>query len=124
MPQTIAKDETLRLRVPRGLWDSIHARAVQQGTTRSEVARGLLETALGATRSVDGTATLSIPIREAVLIHIDSINDLLERVAVIDPKEAVRISMDAAIAFSRWSQVSATELGSTPEAIYQEGIRS
>ncbi len=62
--------------------------------------------------------------RDAVLVQVDALNNLLDLIAGNNGShEAVVLAMHTATAFGRWAEHKAEVLGTTTEAIYRQEMQ-
>lgn len=121
MPRTRTGERTARLstRVEPNLVEAVGDLAEANGETHGEMVRLLVRRGIRAVQEDAGRPVgLGLPARDVVLVQVDALNDVLALVAERDPREAVRLAMDSAVAFSKWAEVEAKNLGTTTAEVY------
>lgn len=121
MPRTRTGERTGRLsaRVEPDLVDAVAELANINNETHGEMVRLLVRRGIrGVQEDAGRPISPHLPSRDVVDVHLDALNDVLALVAARDPREAIRLAMDTAIAFGRWAEIEAEQLGTTTAEVY------
>lgn len=121
MPRTRTGERTGRLsaRVEPKLVEAVNELANVNEETQGEMVRLLVRRGIrGVQEDAGRPISPHLPSRDVVLVQIGALNDVLALVADRDPREAIRLAMDTSVAFSKWAEAEAENLGTTTAEVY------